>query len=145
MSGTGLPLRIDLHRPDFLRAFLNLVQVLGAGRRIGDQVLGTLALQHLVRRTGAELVEIDRHALGYLALGRSGAGRHQLLPHGGFQAFVDGRAFAAGGEGEGEQEEGKFMHEANVVPCICIARVNPSLLLGGECQLTTSRQRPLWP
>lgn len=111
-----LPRATYLHGPDFLRAFLHLVQVFGAGRRVGNELLGAFARHQFVGRTCAELVEIDRHALGNLALGRSGAGGYQLLPYGGLEGLVDGLTFAAGGEGEGEQKQRQkgSMHKSYV-------------------------------
>lgn len=141
----ALPLRIDLDRPDLFHARLYFGQVFSAAGDGGDEFLRALPLHDLVRRAGADLVDIDGDGFGDGALRSGDAACDQLVAVGGLDAFIDGTALAAGGEDKGEQEDSEFAHAANVAIRRGFAKANRAFGVlkltkitdtgGCECQL----------
>jgi hypothetical protein len=91
---------------DFFQALLHAVDLVGAGWRVGDQLLHALAREHLVGHAIAYLLPVERDPLGRLYRGAC-AGGNQLLAQLRLHPLVNRPAFAAGGKGEGEREQGQ--------------------------------------
>jgi hypothetical protein len=91
---------IDGYWTKLFEAGLQLGNAFGWAGRVSDKIAQAFAVHDLVRRTAADLIDVDLNALGDLFAASGGAGSDDGLAHTDLNCVVQRPAFTARGQRE---------------------------------------------